>query len=225
MQNWYYSFFIALAGSWHCVVMCGPIMSRIQNIQKNSFNQFIYQSGRIGIYVLLGYLVSKFADIGLIGKYWYLYFLSSGILILLLTSGVIKDSFFEFIYRIFGKKLQEWGRGRGKIGVFLLGMSNGLLPCGLIIQGLTIALIQPKPELGAISMLIFGLGTIPAIKLSLLGFKKAGDNSKIAKILKNSIYIIAIILLIQGIWGIAAQLFEPIKNSALTPVICHGWPI
>lgn len=225
MQNWYYSFIIALAGSWHCVLMCGPIMSRIQTIKKNSFNQFIYQSGKIGVYIILGYFVARFADIEFLGRYWFIYFISSAILIILLSTGILKDSIFQFMYRIFGKKLQEWGRGRGKWGIFLLGMSNGLLPCGLIIQGLTIAFIQPKPALGALSMLLFGLGTLPAIKLSLLGYKMADNNSKIAQILKNANYIIAIILFLQGIWGVAAQLFEPVKNSSLTPVICHGWPI
>lgn len=222
MQNWYYSFILALAGSWHCILMCGPILSRINSSQTFHFSQVLYQIGRILIYTILGFLVAKFANIGLLKDYWYIYFIASGLLIFLLGKGIIEDKVFNFFYQNIGKKMQSFGKEKGRIRWLIFGMANGFLPCGMIAQGLGIALIQPSANLGALSMLAFGIGTLPALQLAVFGFNKAKiQEGKMGKYLRKLTYLIAIILVFQGSWGIAAKLSDKVKNHPLTPIICH----
>ncbi len=45
----------------------------------------------------------------------------------------------------------------------MLGMLNGLLPCGLVYEALLIAAASAKPLLAGLGMLIFGAATIPAL--------------------------------------------------------------
>jgi sulfite exporter TauE/SafE len=56
-------------------------------------------------------------------------------------------------------------RGRGIMHRIILGAIMGLLPCGLLYGVLVLAATLPHPLLSALGMLIFGLGTLPAISV------------------------------------------------------------
>jgi sulfite exporter TauE/SafE len=47
--------------------------------------------------------------------------------------------------------------------MMLLGMLNGLLPCGLVYGALLVAASTGGPLPGAAGMMLFGLGTLPAL--------------------------------------------------------------
>lgn len=49
------------------------------------------------------------------------------------------------------------------LGGYLLGMALGLLPCGFLYAALAAAGASANPLLGAMAMLAFGLGTVPAL--------------------------------------------------------------
>ena len=40
MQTWYYGFLIGLAGSWHCLAMCGPLLAQIHQKLKSFLNYY-----------------------------------------------------------------------------------------------------------------------------------------------------------------------------------------
>ena len=110
-----YGFLLGFTGSWHCVVMCGPILSFFFNEdQKNYIGTFLYQFGRIFVYSLLGFLVSYLGTIGLFARFWYIYFVLVGLFIALLLLGIIKDQNFTFFHQIFGYRLQKMGKKMGK---------------------------------------------------------------------------------------------------------------
>ena len=52
---------------------------------------------------------------------------------------------------------------RGKPTLFLLGVLNGLLPCGLVYTALVAAAVVADPFRSALFMMIFGVGTAPAL--------------------------------------------------------------
>jgi sulfite exporter TauE/SafE len=109
----------------------------------------------------------------------------------------------------------------GSSGYFVLGMANGLLPCGLVVAGLSIALIQPNPLYGAYSMILLGIATLPALQLYLWGAAKL-KNQVIFKYLG---WIVAGVLLFRGAWGIGMAYSNYLANSNLSPIICHPFSI
>jgi len=145
MYTWYYTFLIGLAGSWHCFAMCGPIVAQINARGKSPARLILYPLGRIFMYGILGYFVAGIGSIWLFPTLWSYYYLLAGILILLLISQNIGEGPWTFLHQSIGKKLQKLGAKMGPSGYFVLGMANGLLPCGLVVAGLTVALIQPNP--------------------------------------------------------------------------------
>jgi len=219
-----YGFLLGLTGSWHCAVMCGPLQSFFFNSSQKNYWAFItYQIGRISVYAILGYFVAYLGVLGLFAKFWYVYFVLVAIFIALLLLGIIKDQSFTFLHNFFGKPLQEFGKKLGNFRFLLFGMSNGFLPCGLVMGGLGISLIQNSPILGAWNMVIFGISTLPALILTHLGFQKSllSSQSKIGKVLQWISWIVVLGLLFQGFWGILAQVSDAVKNHPLTPIICH----
>ncbi|RXK52378.1 sulfite exporter TauE/SafE family protein [Aquirufa rosea] len=224
MHTWYLSFFIGLAGSWHCIAMCGPIMLHVR--QKNqrlaNVSTVMYQFGRILTYSLMGLVVASLGSIWIFPNWWHLYYIVAGLILLFLSIGKLKDSYFDFLYRWIGKPLQQSGRGLGTWGHFLLGMGNGLLPCGLVTGGLSIALIQPSPIGGALTMFVFGISTLPAITAAILSLdwleKRQSNALRYVKLLS---WAVAIILLFRGAWGIGMSQSNYLKNSSLSPIICH----
>lgn len=219
-----YGFLLGFTGSWHCVVMCGPILSFFfHKDQQQVLPLSMYHLGRIGIYALLGFAVSYLGTLGLFAKFWYIYFLVVGLFIALLLLGVIKDQSFQWLHTIFGKPIQAIGKKMGKLRFFFFGMANGFLPCGLVMAGLSTSLITSSPFEGAINMVYFGLGTIPALLLTLLGFNEANRFKQLFahKVLRIISWLVVFALLFQGIWGVLAQVSDAVKNHPLTPIICH----
>lgn len=55
---------------------------------------------------------------------------------------------------------------------FLFGLVNGLLPCGLVYSALALAIAADRPTAGALAMLAFGVGTLPALSVAALGLRR-----------------------------------------------------
>jgi uncharacterized protein len=221
MQTWYYTFLIGLAGSWHCFAMCGPIVAQINARGHSHMRMILYPVGRIVMYGILGYFVAGIGSIWLFPNLWSYYYVLAGIFILLIISQNIGEGPLAFLHQSIGKKLQKIGAKMGPTGYFVLGMANGLLPCGLVVAGLSVALIQPNPLYGALSMMSLGLATLPALQLFIWGS---------AKIKKQPVFqylgwFIAGVLLFRGVWGIGMAYSDYMAHSSLSPIICHPFSI
>ncbi|MEY4647342.1 MAG: hypothetical protein RIQ98_1178 [Bacteroidota bacterium] len=218
MNTWYYAFFIGLAGSWHCAIMCGPIMQQIEHRGIQTSRMWIYTFGRLFMYGILGFFVSKIGSIWLFPAWWHIYYLFTGMVLVLLLSKKIGDHLLKFLHQSLGKFLISIGKKLGRLGYFFLGMSNGLLPCGLVLGGLSIALLQAYAWLGALCMISFGIATLPALKLTLWGMNKVGRYNHVIQYIA---WAVAILLLFRGAWGIAMTQSAYLQHSPLSPIICH----
>ncbi len=218
MNTWYYAFFIGLTGSWHCAIMCGPIVQQIEQRSTQKGRIGIYTLGRLFMYGLLGYFVAKIGSIYLFPAWWHIYYLFTGLILVLLLSKKIGDQLLKFLHQTLGKFLISLGKKLGLWGYFFLGMSNGLLPCGLVLGGLSIALLQSKASLGALSMVSFGIATLPALKLTLWGLNKI---TRLNHFFQYIGWAIAILLLFRGAWGMAMTQSAYLQHSPLSPIICH----
>jgi hypothetical protein len=217
MHTWYYTFLIGLAGSWHCFAMCGPIVAQINSRGKSPARMILYPLGRIFMYGVLGYFVAGIGSIWLFPTLWSYYYLLAGMVILLLISQNIGEGPLAFLHQTIGKRLQRIGSKMGPLGYFVLGMANGLLPCGLVVAGLSVALIQPNPLYGSFSMILLGIATMPALQIYLWG---AGKLKKLPAFQYVG-WVVAGVLLFRGAWGIGMAYSSYLAHSSLSPIICH----
>ena len=87
-----------------------------------------------------------------------------------------------------------------------------------VIAGILIALIQPNPWMGAMSMVSFGMATLPALRFSVWGINWLGNGKPWLKWLG---WIVVSILLFRGAYGIGVGHSAYLQHAKITPIICH----
>jgi len=163
------AFLLGLAGSLHCVGMCSPLLMAVTAKRSVFLKRIIYNAGRIVMYGILGagaglsgYLISR--------EFQNLISVLIGVGLLLLgilgITGLrlpfvtaFMNRLASFLKRSFASQLQR----RGWLSFALMGALNALLPCGLTFVALSACLILPGPGQGFYFMILFGLGTLPAM--------------------------------------------------------------
>ena len=183
-----------------------------------------YNGGRIGSYALAGALAGSVGAGGLLLEELLpmrtlLYVVFSLLLIAqgLYLAGVGRGV--PFLERAGGKFwscIQPWSRSLLPVNstrkAFLLGALWGWLPCGMVYSALVMALASGHPVSGALTMLAFGLGTLP--NLLALGYAagRLRPQLKLGKVrLAASALIIAF-----GLLGLG-RLIQP-AEEALAPL-------
>jgi len=167
-----------LMGGMHCVAMCGGIATGFSALSQGGAAWAIaVQSnlGRIGGYTLAGALVGGLGH-GLLSVLrlpwlgWGLR-LVVGLSLIVLALRLLGQS--RWLPRLAtpGQSLWLWLRplqqrllpARTISHRVLLGMIWGWLPCGLSLSVLSVAWLQANARDGALTMLAFGLGTLPVM--------------------------------------------------------------
>lgn len=168
----------------HCIGMCGGIVvaySSTKIDQKSSYLQqtsshLAYNFGRVTTYAVLGAL---FGFIGQVVAFTPttkgILFLLTGILMVLAGLSLLGN--IKFLnsaewsiskYPWYQKSFKKLISSRSYGSFYLLGLLNGLIPCGLVYSFAIFAASTADPFAGALVMATFGLATIPA--LFFLGF-------------------------------------------------------
>jgi sulfite exporter TauE/SafE len=198
---------LGLLGSLHCAAMCGPLMLALP-VPPGGAGRFVasrvvYQLGRITTYALLGIVA------GLIGKSVFLIGMQRWLTIAL--GAAILFGFFLSkkialaapVVRLVGKlktamsaQLQQ----RSFRALGLLGMLNGLLPCGLVYVA-TAGAVSLGSVLESVGyMAAFGLGTLP----TMLGISLSGKilpltfRLKLHRAIPVSVCLLATLLILRG---------------------------
>ncbi|WP_404361985.1 sulfite exporter TauE/SafE family protein [Marinobacter sp.] len=175
------AFLIGLLGSTHCLGMCGGISASLSMALPTGsgfrFRQTLmllcFNGGRISSYVLLATLIAllstsaadQWAQLGPILR---------GIAgVLLIAMGLSMAQWWQGIRQVerlgapVWKRLSPFTRHfipvRRPAHALALGALWGWLPCGLIYSTLGWAALQPTVGSAALTMLFFGLGTLPSM--------------------------------------------------------------
>ncbi len=218
--DYFSAFIIGLLGSGHCIGMCGGISSMLTSAipgKKVQLSLILsYNFGRIFSYSVIGAIVgfsgsiaAKNIGIPLIGLR-----LVSGIFLVLL--GLYLGQWLMWLSKLehLGKYVWRYLSPYSKHFIpvdrpskaLALGALWGWLPCGLVYSTLTWALASNSALSGALIMLCFGLGTLPALltfSISFYNIKKLVTNITFRKLL-------AIVTIFYGIFTIlfaSRQLF------------------
>lgn len=180
-------FATGLLTSVHCIAMCGGIMIS-QTIRPRPDGKgphvspaLLYNLGRVVSYTLLGGVV------GAVGSLFSLSPVMKGILqigagLFLVLMGLSHLGFTSL--RKFIPRLPGLGHRKRQGSSFVVGMLNGLMPCGALMTMQVFALGTGSALNGALSMLFFSLGTVPLMLafgfLSTFLTRKAGKNLQMA---------------------------------------------
>ncbi|MCE9590826.1 MAG: sulfite exporter TauE/SafE family protein [Planctomycetes bacterium] len=93
-------------------------------------------------------------------------------------------------------------QGRGFIPRLLLGAVMGLLPCGLVYAMLAVVATLPHPLLSGVGMVIFGLGTLPALTAVLLAVRIIPPSARLLGTRAAAVVIVAVgaLMLGRAVW-------------------------
>jgi sulfite exporter TauE/SafE len=221
-------FLLGLASSLHCIGMCSPLVLAVSGKGTGMiFRNLQYNLGRILTYGVLGSIVS------LVGKGLSLAGLQEAVSIVaglaLLVIGVTSMRVAMPVYvsapllrftNGLKSQFQQVAKGRNVMGIVVLGMTNGLLPCGMTLVALGYCITLQGPWDGFYAMVLFGLGTIPAmvgfasIARSLVGRLKIGYSTLQAGL----IIFCAVLLIGRGIWYFG----NPESNAGKEGIVVCG---
>lgn len=168
-----------LLGSSHCVGMCGGFVMLVGGSQRPSRNallrQLVYASGRLFTYTFLGgmagYAGMRLTDLPTtLLDLQRTFSITAGVVMMaigLLTLGVVRSPIRAFprVEALVVPAFRHFLGGTSGQTVFLAGLANGFLPCGLVYAFLAMSLAAARPIQGALLMLAFGAGTVPAMTL------------------------------------------------------------
>jgi sulfite exporter TauE/SafE len=177
--NWLMILVGGLLGSGHCLGMCGgfalSLGSHSPSLTKNLLRQIIYSLGRVFTYsfggAAAGYAGWRLnSEMATVVNSQSLLSIIAGLL--LVTQGLASAGVIRWRWSA-RRKPSCLGPGlfSGLLSasraqnVFLAGIINGLLPCGLVYAFLALAVSSADPLLGWLIMALFGLGTIPMMVL------------------------------------------------------------
>lgn len=214
--DWLAAFFIGIAGSVHCVAMCGGVTAGLSlAIPKHASPlPFIvsYNLGRIASYGIAGALTGYLSQILRFQLQASIVWLSllSGVFLIVLAAYIgnwwnglsIVERKGQKLWRYISPLSKRFLPFRTPMAAIPYGMIWGWLPCGLVYSSLTWSLASENAMQGALIMLFFGLGTLPSMLLSALSAQNL-----IASLRKpQTKQIMAILLCLFGVFNIAKVL-------------------
>ncbi|KAF2334868.1 sulfite exporter TauE/SafE family protein [Flavobacterium daemonense] len=221
----YSAFILGLISSLHCVGMCGPIAVMLpvdhQNEAKKATQIITYHVGRLTAYASIGLIF------GLLGRG----FLMAGIqqkisifigiamiaIVLIPEKAFSKYNFSKPVYKIISKIKSSLGsqfKNKSYKSLFVIGLLNGFLPCGMVYVALFGAIAMQSASLGVLYMLLYGLGTIPlmTIVVYIKSLLKLPFRNKIQKAIPYVAVFIGVLFILRGL-GLGIPYLSPSNMS------------
>jgi len=220
-------FIVGLLTSIHCVGMCGGIMLS-QSISTENTNRFqailpaiLYNAGRVVSYTIIGGIV------GALGSVLSLTLnMKAGLQIFaavfMVIMGLNMAGFSMFRKLNLTLPCPTCSIKKKPKSPFIVGILNGLMPCGPLQTMQLYALGTGSAINGALSMFLFSLGTVPLMLTfgAVTGLLSKGYTKKI---LKFSGFLVILLGLIMGNRGLAlAGIGIPNLSQTLTASISNS---
>lgn len=224
------SFFLGIAGGWHCVVMCGPIASISASRVNSRF--FINQIGKLSGYAILATLLFLgLKSIELASGQRYISLLLGGILFVVLLFQFSKGNGWlakigPLILRPFNQ-INKIVPFKSPLGAYVRGLVNGFLPCGLSYAAISAAALAESFYLTILSVLIFGMATSLWLSVSVSLTRLAGVRFQyLMPKIRATMLIVSVALLVShgwGAWNFSPKVSETNNNQShiLCPVPSH----
>jgi hypothetical protein len=221
----YSAIILGLLSSLHCIGMCGPIAMMLpldrNNPAKKAAQLLLYHAGRLTAYCTLGLVF------GLLGKGLHLAGMQQQlsiiagllmILIVLIPERIFaRYNFSRPVYRLISnvKSLlgQQFGKKSSK-ALYLAGLFNGFLPCGLVYAALFGAIAMQNAGLGIAYMFLYGAGTIPMMSAVVYASGVLPNHLRghMYKLVPYVTVLVGMLFIIRGL-GLGIPFISPAESS------------
>ncbi|MBS1623511.1 MAG: sulfite exporter TauE/SafE family protein [Bacteroidetes bacterium] len=203
---------LGFAGSFHCIGMCGPIALALP-VGRYSWpgrvgGVLLYNIGRMTTYSALGLVF------GMIGRGFSLMgmqqVLSIVLGVLIIAAVIFPTGFMTRVERrvseipVLGSvksSIQALFRRPGFSSFYLIGMLNGLLPCGFVYMALPMAMAVGTAGEGALFMAAFGAGTIPAMMVVSFSHSlfSSAFRGRVRQVMPVFMFVLGALLIVRGL--------------------------
>ncbi len=205
----------------HCVGMCGGVVSVLGRAGvRTAGERLAAHAGRVSTYTLLGALAGALGQALLTAARarW-----AQGLLALLLGLGLLYGALavaglvppversLSPLSRLWQGRMRQAMASprRGLVRAWLLGAVWGLLPCGFVYTALLAAAASATPAGGGLTLLAFGLGTLPALEGTrlLVGRFTQGRHQVTRWASSGVLGLLALQMTMRGLaaWGLVAH--------------------
>jgi len=230
------SFMIGFFGSMHCIGMCGGLVTTLGMARPTVWwtGLAAYQAGRVSTYVLLGLLTglagAVLTKIAWIDSAQNVLAVLAGMMMVTFgvhLAGWMADPFQRMLTRLsllsgLSKWIQAAAVSRQPVSWYIVGLFNGLLPCGLVYAALAMALSSGETPQAGLIMLAFGLGTVPAMMFVPLLMRRLAPRMRggILKVAGVALILLGLLTVVRGAdWmhaGLHGQMNHRQMRSPLT---------
>ena len=211
MEILYTALGLGLLTGFHCVGMCGPIALVLPLNNKSwatrVFSALLYNIGRTITYASMG------AVFGVIGAGFSFAGFQRWISIVMgafMIATVIFPQINNVLYKGTGnskfmssikKQLSKYFQQASYKSLFITGLLNGLLPCGMVYMAIAGAIAVGSVSGSVLFMALFGLGTIPMMfLLSMLGnFASLKLKRFINKAIPYVVVVVGLLFILRGL--------------------------
>jgi len=228
MEFFITAFLLGFTYSPHCAGMCGPIALAFPINKSSAFRKMgiilLYNSGRIITYGILGLVFGFFGRGIQLAGFQQIVSIALGVIIIAVAVFPVllkPGSYLSHLLKKYTDTISmAFVRHLGTANVFsyiIIGLLNGLLPCGLVYLALAASLMAGNIIDSALYMVFFGIGTIPV--LSIIIFFKASlqfiIQKKLRKIIPWLTILIGILFILRGL-NLGIKYISP-KQEMLKP--------
>jgi hypothetical protein len=205
--------------------MCGPIAMMLpvdrNNQAKKTLQIITYHIGRLFAYATIGLIF------GLLGKGFFLagmqQKLSIFIGIAMIFTILIPEKIFanynfsKPIFKLISKIKTTLGnqfKNKSFKSLFIIGLLNGFLPCGMVYVALFGAIAMQSASFGVIYMLLFGLGTVPMMSsiVYINSYLTVPIRNKIQKAIPIIAVVLGVLFILRGL-GLGIPYVSPTNMS------------
>ena len=206
----------SLVGSTHCVGMCGGFVSALTlRFGKGVAPIALYHTGRIATYALLGTVAAWFGGridsmAAVQGMQRVSVWIFAAWLLFQVLDLLLPWSWFDRVHssgigKIRSIILKPLGTSKSLGAAFGLGVATAWLPCGWLYTFIAMAMASGALWRGAAIMLVFGLGTLPALVVFEQAVRAMMDRLVHRVPWLQPKVVTVLLLLSAGIWSIVQQ--------------------
>lgn len=205
-------FLLGLAGGFHCIGMCGPLIIAIpfqalESKSKKAVAYILYGGGKTIAYGILGLLV------GLIGgqatqltaqRYVSIIagvlLLLSAIIPIIYKRGRIQPKMIAQFTTWINRNIARQFKNKRLYSFGIIGFFNGLLPCGLVYVAIATAVSAGCVSNSIMVMLFFGVATMLSLTVFSVIFQKLpyAIRQRLRKFFPYLVIITAVLLILRG---------------------------